>query len=528
MTELSKKLFVRIAGVLLAVMLFAAGTPFCTYTAYAAEVPSRKQVEASGLPVLDITLDGYGEDDIHRSAWQPAYCRLDMKGEVLETGAQIKGRGNYTWAQEKRPYAIKLDVKQKWFGFSGARDWVLLADYTDETHLRNYFAFTLASGFRFSFTPKVQHAHVYINGEYKGLYLIAEKVEIDDKRVDIDVTRGDLLLELDNNYGYSEPEQISTPMGNLLVVKDPDSEEYRMKAEEAGSKLSFAAAKRFVKKCISAFENGLLENAPLEELGNYIDLTSLVDWYIFNEIMKNDDSVFNSSVYLYSRFDDKLYMGPVWDYDISLAGIDRYTNLDSTGLQYLDNPWERQGNWFLYLLNRDDFVSMVKARWTELYGSTLFSDSLKKLNDTASAIRKDVSYDYALYDNRGVFVNMADYSEACNYLMNYITERITWLNSEWGDGSSGELHYETPKPEATQEPEPTPGEPEITEAPKDQTPGPEVTAEPFPQNEDAPTWPALIIASVVSFALGAGAAVLVMIIVKKQRTKKENSPEDKA
>ena len=187
-----RRILTQITGAFLAVIIFAANAPFVSLAAK--NTPSPSDIISQDFPVLEITLDGYEEDGILRDDWQGMSCRLTADGRVLESTAKIKGRGNYTWAQAKRPYAIKLDAKQDWFGFGAAKDWVLLANYTDETHLRNFYAFTLAAGFNFAFTPQVRHAQVFINGSYAGLYLITEKIEIDSKDQELQFD-----LDLDGN-----------------------------------------------------------------------------------------------------------------------------------------------------------------------------------------------------------------------------------------------------------------------------------------------------------------------------------------
>lgn len=61
--------------------------------------------------------------------------------EVL-TG-KIRGRGHSTWEWPKKPYKIKLDDKASLLGMSEAKRWVLLANYADESLLRNTAAFEM-------------------------------------------------------------------------------------------------------------------------------------------------------------------------------------------------------------------------------------------------------------------------------------------------------------------------------------------------------------------------------------------------
>ena len=46
---------------------------------------------------------------------------------------EIRGRGNSTWGQPKKPYKLKLDKKTDVFGMGKNKHWVLLANYMDES-----------------------------------------------------------------------------------------------------------------------------------------------------------------------------------------------------------------------------------------------------------------------------------------------------------------------------------------------------------------------------------------------------------
>ncbi|MBP1586901.1 MAG: CotH kinase family protein [Clostridia bacterium] len=438
---------------------------------------------AQGYSVLELTLDGYQEYDIEKDSWRRLTCKLSFDGRSIERTAQIKGRGNYTWGQPKRPYAIKCDEKTNWFGFGAAKDWVLLANITDQTKLRNYLAFELASKLRFGFTPKARAAHLFINGNYNGLYLITEKVEIDDRRVNISVSHGDVLLELDNNYGYGEPENFSTQFGNLYVVKDPSRDEFERKAAEKGTDLTFDKAVRDARQNLRNFENSITERKTLDIIGKYMDLDTLVDWYIFNEIMKNDDTLFNSSIYLYNVYGDKLYMGPVWDYDLALAGIDRFNNLDTTGLHFLDNSWGRP-NWFIDLLNRKDFVNLVKTRWTQLSNQGILRDWLALVSTAAAELAPQVQYDVDVWNNTGVFVLSDNYAESVKLLSDFMQARVSWLNGEWYDES---VTPATSGPTQAPTPTPTPGSTPASAASSTPTSDPSTTPKPGGNPTGKPT-----------------------------------------
>ena len=80
----------------------------------------------------------------------------------------------------------------------------------------------------------------------------------------------------------------------------------------------------------------------VEGYQKYIDVDSFIEWYLINEITKNNDAIFYSSVYLSYIPGGKLKIGPVWDYDLSLGNIN-YNGCDRT-----DGYWIRNTKWFMY------------------------------------------------------------------------------------------------------------------------------------------------------------------------------------
>ena len=435
--------------------------------------PSPDELSADGFAVLEINLDGYPESDIHRSEWKHITYSLRWDGQTIsEESAQIKGRGNYTWGQPKRPYAVKCDKKTDWFGFGASKDWVLLANITDQTQMRNLIALTLASKFNFAFTPECRPAHVFIDGRYNGLYLITEKNEIDKERLKLDDLAGDILFELDNNYGGGEPDNFRSVMGNTFVPKDPSREELDGKENK---EVSFRQALKNATNKINAFETAISQLKGFAEFSQYMDMDSLVDWFIFNEIMKNDDTLFNSSIYLYNDYDGLLHMGPVWDYDLAMGGIDRNDgkNVDPTGFMFLEDYWGRP-NWMVYVLKSKTFNNMVRERWKELYMSGTFEYIAAFLEVQREYLRKEYDVNYSLWGTLGVFVPSETYDDSVDNLKNFIVNRVEWLNSQWNDSAiTPEPVVITPVPSATpprtKKPEsstpPATATPEIQETP---------------------------------------------------------------
>lgn len=270
----------------------------------------------------------------------------------IYNAVQMKGRGNTTWGQPKKPYAIKLDKKAEVLGMPKHKRWVLLANHMDITAgLRNEICFYMGRISNLPYTPRTRFVDVVMNKEYVGLYQVTEQLKIDDNRVAV----GDdgFLLEIDSRAGQ-DPEDIyfKVPhIGNPLVIKDPDVEE----GDEA-----YHYIKQFVTDAsTSLFSDDFTD----EEIGwrKYLDADSFVDWYLINEITRNNDAVFFSSCYMSLKLGGKLMMGPLWDFDLAIANTNVNDSKNPVGF------WIKRVAWYTRLFTDPYFVSLVKERFSYFY-----------------------------------------------------------------------------------------------------------------------------------------------------------------
>ena len=274
-------------------------------------------------------------------------------GTVVYNGelTQIKGRGNTTWAaSDKKPYQIKLDKKADLLGLGDdekAKTWVLLANANDATLLHNTLAYQLAQMLGLSETPQTAAIDLYYDGEYRGSYLLCEKVEINGGRVDIDkledaieeanpnVDLGELPLSTGTNkygnsfqyvVGVNNPDDIS---GGYLIEFDIayyESERcwfntslgaFVVKGPENLSYQQMLYISEFVQAAINATVSG-------EDASKFIDVDSCTAVWAINEFSKNIDWGASSAYYYLPSNSDKsfnhvLYAGPIWDFDASFG-----------------------------------------------------------------------------------------------------------------------------------------------------------------------------------------------------------------
>lgn len=270
-------------------------------------------------------------------------------GGVLKA---VKGRGHSTWSYPKKPYQIKLsekvDLLETGDPVEAASTWILLANYNDETLIHNAMTFDLAAELGLPYTPNSRTVDLYYDGEYRGTYQICEKTEIGPGRVDINdlekqieranpwagdfdalpaviVDRpeggryqyvdgltmpadlsGGYLLELDmKGRAMEEKSWFSTSRDNYVVCKSP---------EYLG-----AEGMEYISGLYQHFEdavyNGGTDPATGKSYRDYVDAESLAKCYLLMELSQDGDAFLTSTYFYKPAGKDKLYAGPVWDFD---------------------------------------------------------------------------------------------------------------------------------------------------------------------------------------------------------------------
>lgn len=377
----------------------------------------------TGLPVLWIETEGR-TDITSKEEYLQAHFKLTedvvtrAAGDVTEVDGQIKGRGNSTWSMPKKPYRIKLAEKKSLLGEPADKSWVLLANYSDKTALRTATAFYMGAISNLDYTPRFHFVEVMLNGRYQGNYQLGEHIKIANHRVNV----GDdgFLIEIDSrapdnpNSRYFIIPHIPWPVN----IKSPDV---------AYDDENFNYIKEYLREADKTLFSSNFTD-PDEGWQKYLDMDSFVDWYLINEITKNNDACFFSSCYMHLKRGDKIKMGPLWDYDISLGNINYNDNFNTDGF------WIKDVEWYARLFKDPAFLDKVKERFAYFYSHQ--DDIMKDINENARYLRYSVqenenrwhtlyTYSWPNYDIWGSYANEVQ----C--LKTWIAKRFEWLKNEY-------------------------------------------------------------------------------------------------
>jgi hypothetical protein len=387
-----------------------------------------------------------------------AYALVDADGDSVSGGlSQIKGRGNSTWLLDKRPYQIKLDKKASLVDGkkdNSSKKWVLLANYADPTLLRNSIVLNTALELGLSSTPQCRSVDLYYDGEYRGTYLLAEKVEVGKGRVDIEEIENESddgadtstlpVARSTNSYGNEfqfvsglKSTQSSTG-GYLLEMDDYYHGERSWFAVKVGGRTYHIVLKspedateeqvRYISEYVQSAIDGIDETS----LGSF-DLDSLARTFLVEEFSKNVDYIRHSSTYMYKdAASSALISGPVWDFDLAL-GNDPENDCDK--------PNGFASEEYAFFLGNVSFRKEVLKIFNEelkpLVQKTLLGHgrqgSLASISTMASEIGASQQMNQIVWpsfrNTRYQVTPCGTYDENVDVLHNWVAQRVSWLDS---------------------------------------------------------------------------------------------------
>ncbi|MDE6793423.1 MAG: CotH kinase family protein [Muribaculaceae bacterium] len=331
---------------------------------------------------------------------------------------QMKGRGNSTWQQPKKPYAIKLDKKAELLGLPKHKRWVLLANYIDKTNLRTEASMFLGRQSRLDYSPRTKFVEVVLNGEFLGLYQLTEQLKIDENRVN--VNEDGFLLEVDSRAGQ-DPDDIYFSVENIpnpVVIKDPD---LNYDSEEV----------EFIKNYLTSVSTAISKldtDANSAEFEELIDLDSFIDWYLVNEVTRNNDACFWSSCYMNLKRGGKLKMGPLWDFDLAIG------NTIDNGSDNPEGFWLKITiPWYISLFKNEKFVEKLKYNFNQIYNTRFGWYDYIRLNrdDIREAYFGNV-VKWQLWQSKTDqnMINIAFNNEVEN-MIGWLETRLNWMKAEF-------------------------------------------------------------------------------------------------
>jgi hypothetical protein len=415
------------------------------------------QDSSSNLPVIVINTDSLTipQDFRIRAHMRIVYNKFgrnDFSGPFNEYdgNVSIEQRGSSSaWVSEKVSYSFETqndtggNLNISLIGLPEENDWILIGEYSDKTLIRNALAYELSRRAGM-YASRTRFCELFLNNDYRGIYMLGEKIKRDNNRVSIATLNPDEIHGDDLTGGY------------ILRIDRPDKywvSPYKSPVGSKNVRISYYYPKwedmpdeqrQYIRNFVTQFETAL-NNAsfqdPLIGYLPYVNLGSFVDYFIFSELSKNIDA-YRLSTFFYKDKDSKggkLTMGPLWDINLGFGNANYYSGDLNSG--WVINSISSQDEfqipfWWSKLRQDPTFNTSLKLRWQQLRNNFLSEATITSIVDSLAVLLDEAQVrNFARWPilDQWVWPNVyvgGSYENEVQYLLTWIMERLQWMDNQ--------------------------------------------------------------------------------------------------
>jgi hypothetical protein len=302
-------------------------------------------------------------------------------------------------------------------GLPEENDFILYAPFQDKTLIKNVFTYNLGRKMGY-YEPRTRFCELVLNGNDLGLHVLIEKIKRDKNRVNI------TKLSNNDNSGINLTGGYILEYNSGLEIIYPDPEDITPEQEDY--------INNYINTCESLIQN-INYCSTENEYKNYIDINSLADYYIINELSMNFDA-FSKSWYMYKdndAVDGRLKYGPLWDYDVAWyyyrgQGVEWWRSYDSPILS------------FGSIIQDTAFVHLLIDKWNNYRAGILSNEAIFGLIDSlTTAIAPAIVRNYQIwpviqYTEYGQYVGLT-YNDWLDETKTWIEGRLAWIDENIGN-----------------------------------------------------------------------------------------------
>lgn len=401
-------------------------------------------LQSENIPSIFINTQSGTMDWIHANKGNRESGELisvNENGKLIYTGGleKITGRGNSSWEEDKKSYSITLSEKASLADMPAAAKWVLQANALDATRMRNKLTYDLARDMGLQSAINSAYADVWLNGEYAGNYLVCEKIEAGETRVDISmdepVGKAERYIRGDEGAWWKYHDKQNMRNGYLLEFNErigseedcyfyAENRQVEIKTPAQPSYEEYAYIREYAQKLTESTKNAENSNIYLE----YIDLESWSQLFLINEL-SNDTDANRHSVFYYKDKETKMFAGPIWDYDIAwgndFLGKDSHCSFFRIG-------------WYGTLYDNHTFYQSIIEHYKNmrLILEQYLNNHIDILCDT---VRRSVQMDDVRWAHNEGYTKRSDerqWKPAVENLRNYIRKRMEYYDKIWLSGDA--------------------------------------------------------------------------------------------
>lgn len=383
-------------------------------------------INLDDFPTIKIT----SYDKINRNDYVNCTFELDDKiaTNIIEPlNSKIKRRGDFNARYfPKKGYRIELSKRVSLLGMRKDDDWLLLSMFSDLNHMQIKLALKLWKSLKptnpTAILPDSEFVYLYINNDFRGLYLLIEKDDrnlfgLDDAQNNINSS---LIFQScywhRNFYSYLKEdwEQDWPNEGENIFIMD-----------------------EIMTNLVSYIKESSNEEFFNPDTGIYtlFDKQNLIDFYVFNFFILHEDFWTKNYFIVRNTYPAKLFLIP-WDFDrcfgqwLEIHPSFKWSIEFSAPDFNMENLIIKRNLLFERLLNNKEFRIELKNRWfqlrTEFWTEEFIIDIISKIyDDIKLALKIDSSKWYSKVLGKDWEQKIND---AVDWLFDWIIKRLEFCD----------------------------------------------------------------------------------------------------
>ena len=389
------------------------------------EIPDSPKIPAT----MKIIFNGAGNRNYLTN--QNSTGSLNYNGKIM-----IEIRGSSTQSLPKKQYGlttVKSDLVSNnnvsLLGMPSENDWILNGLGFDPSLVRDYLSYNL-SRMMGNYATRTVYCEVVINDDYKGLYVLQEKIKAGGDRVDVTkiATTDNALPELSGGYITKADKAEGDPVafmlqGNSLEQGVTYIHELPKPASATNEQTAYIHNVFDALRIAARDGNSTLSNG----YPSIIDVASFVDFILINELASNVDA-YQFSTFFHKDRNGKLRAGPIWDFNLTYGNdlfIWNYDRSKSNVWQFSNGDNEGSSFW-KDLFKNDQFRCQLAKRWHEL---TAANAPLNLAKITSFLDQTDLVISEAVSREKSRWNTFTSHSLEVGQVESFIKERTAWMNA---------------------------------------------------------------------------------------------------
>lgn len=308
-------------------------------------------------------------------------------------------------------------------------DWVLNSLAFDPSLIRDFISYEMY-GMIGNYSPRGVYCEVIVNNDYRGLYVLMEKLKIDANRINIVKMTPEDNFFPDLSGGYVTKCDKTTG-GDPIAWRMATTRGWTVDFIHEDPKPADITTLQhnYIKNLFTALQNATTNQNSSASNGfpSVIDIPSFVDFFIMNELTSNPDG-YHLSTFFHKDRNGKLRAGPIWDFNLTYGndlfsyGFDR----SKTNVWQFNDGGNDGAKFWNDLFNNATFKCYLSKRWSELTAPEQplsYAEITKKIDQLAALTSEAAAREQTRWGT------VSTRTSNINAMKTWIQTRMTWLNA---------------------------------------------------------------------------------------------------